>query len=247
MIFGKTVLALIPARGGSKGVPRKNIKELGGKPLLAWTIEAAQQSAYIDRLILSSDDQEIIETALRWGCESPFARPGELATDDASTMDAVRHALCNIEERYDYVVLLQPTSPFRSGKDIDQCLEFCLKRNAPACVSVTECRKSPYWMYFVEDNGLMNPVVAIDKRPERRQDLHAAFELNGAIYVARTEWIASQPSFVRAETVAYVMPRERSLDIDSEKDFHLAKFLIERDVYHESSSSKICRLHQGRK
>nr|HPK54819.1 acylneuraminate cytidylyltransferase family protein [Smithellaceae bacterium] len=117
MIQGKTVLAIIPARGGSKGIPRKNITNLAGKPLIAWTIEEAKKSKYIDRLILSSEDNEIIQVAKEWGCEVPFIRPRELAEDDTLGIEPVLHALNTIKKKYDYVVLLQPTSPLRSVDD----------------------------------------------------------------------------------------------------------------------------------
>lgn len=243
MIDGHTVLALITARGGSKGLPRKNIRDLGGKPLLAWTAEAAGHSRYIDRTILSSDDQEIIKIGLQYGCECPFIRPAELASDGATTMDAVHHALANIENKYEYIVLLQPTSPFRSAEDIDNCLELCLSVTAPACVSVTECEKNPYWMYSVTEDGRMNPLIPRANRPQRRQELPKAFVLNGAIYVAQSKWLSKQDSFVQEETVAYVMPQERSLDIDTLQDFQRAQFLIEKENNHGSDTAKIHRLY----
>lgn len=243
MINGHTVLALITARGGSKGLPKKNIRALGGKPLLAWTVEAARHSRYIDRIILSSDDQEIIKIGLQYGCECPFIRPAELASDDASTMDAVHHALANIKNRYEYIVLLQPTSPFRSAEDIDNCLERCLSLNAPACVSVTECEKNPYWMYSVTENGRMKPVIPLENRPQRRQELPKAFVLNGAIYVAQTEWLSKKDSFVTAETIAFLMPQERSLDIDTLQDFQRAQFFIEKENHHGSDTAKVHRLY----
>lgn len=243
MIDGHTVLALITARGGSKGLPRKNIRALGGKPLLAWTVEAAKCSRYIDRIILSSDDQEIIRIGLQYGCECPFIRPAELAADDASTMDTVHHALRNIENHYEYIVLLQPTSPFRSAEDIDNCLERCLSLNAPACVSVTECEKNPYWMYSVTEDGRMKPVIPMENRPQRRQELPKAFVLNGAIYVAQSKWLSEKESFVQDETVACVMPQERSLDIDTLQDFQRAQFLIEKENHHGSDTAKIHRLY----
>ena len=133
MIGDKSVLALIPARGGSKGVPGKNIRPAGGKPLIAWTIEAAKCSRYIDRLILSTDDPAIVAVAKQFGCDVPFMRPAELATDQADSMVVVRHALQAIGERYDYLVLLQPTSPLRIAADIDAAVERCLQSDAPTC------------------------------------------------------------------------------------------------------------------
>lgn len=245
MIAGHTVLGLIPARGGSKGLPYKNLRNLGGKPLLAWTIEAALESRCIDRIVLSSDDKEIIETALRYGCEAPFIRPSSLATDDASTMDVVRHALRTIGSHYEYIILLQPTSPFRTGEDIDCCLDLCISQNAPACVSVTECPKSPYWMYSIIDGGRLKPVIALKDRPQRRQELPKAFVLNGAIYVARTEWLSKQNSFVQNETLAYVMPQERSLDIDTLHDLRIAQLYLEKDASHEPDAAKLHRSYKN--
>src|SRR5271157_3678171 len=142
MIQNQSVLALIPARGGSKGVPRKNLREIAGKPLIAWAIEAGRQSRYIDRLILSSEDPEIMAQARSWGCEVPFVRPAELARDDTPGMEPVLHALTALPEEYDYVVVLQPTSPLRLAEDIDGCLETCLRQEAPACVTVAEVDQS---------------------------------------------------------------------------------------------------------
>src|SRR5690606_9725040 len=129
-MFGdKKVLGLITARGGSKGIPRKNIKLLGGKPLIAWTIDAALKSRYIDRLILSSDDNEIISIAKSLNCDVPFVRPSELATEISSSMDVVLHALDHVGEFFDFLLLLQPTSPFRTSEDIDAIIESCIKNN----------------------------------------------------------------------------------------------------------------------
>ncbi len=226
MIGTKTVLAFIPARGGSKGVPRKNIRDVAGKPLIAWTIAAARKSVYIDRLILSSDDPEIIRVAGEWGCEAPFVRPAELARDDTPGIDPVLHALGALPEKYDYVVLLQPTSPLRAAQDIDGCIEHCLAARADACVTVTAPDKSPYWMYTLGDRGEMRPLIEAAGHFARRQDLPAVYALNGAVYVAGTRWLETARSFVAEGTLAFVMPKERSLDIDSEADLLLAGLLL---------------------
>ena len=177
MINGKTVLAIIPARGGSKGVPKKNILSIGGKPLIAWTIEAAKNATFIDRLILSSDCQEIIETALKYGCEVPFVRPDELATDQAGSVAVVSHALTSLKESYDYVVLLQPTSIFRSTEDIEGAVKYCLDNQVFSCVSVVECEKPPYWMYHIQDKKLVS-VIKQNAFYSRRQDRLPTYELN---------------------------------------------------------------------
>lgn len=217
MIQGKSVLAIIPARGGSKGVPRKNIRTLAGKPLIAWTIEEAKKSRYVDRLILSSDDPEIIRVAGAWGCEAPFVRPPELARDDTPGIDPVLHALRELPG-YDYVVLLQPTSPLRAVEDIDGALELCLAKNARACVSVTEPDKSPYWMFSRDNDGRLRPLIDTGEIAGRRQDLPKVYVINGAVYVAESGWLAESRSFLAKETVGYEMPKERSADIDTEQD-----------------------------
>ncbi len=224
VIEGKTVLAIIPARGGSKGVPRKNIKNVAGKPLIAWTIEEAKKSKYIDRLVLSSEDEEIIAVAETWGCEAPFVRSPELAQDDTPGVEPVLHAV-KMLPGYDYVVLLQPTSPLRSAEDIDGCIEQCITRQVNTCVSVTEPDKSPYWMYELEGDGRLAPVITTDKAYLRRQDLPKVYVLNGAVYVTKCDWLLINKTLVTAETIAYLMPKERSLDIDGELDFVLLEVL----------------------
>ncbi|MBC9784429.1 acylneuraminate cytidylyltransferase family protein [Heliobacterium chlorum] len=227
MIDGKTILAIIPARGGSKGVPRKNIRILGDKPLIAWTIEEAKKSKYIDRLILSSEDSEIIATAQAWGCEIPFVRPLELAKDDTPGISPVLHAV-EMLPNYDYILLLQPTSPLRSVQDIDGCIEWFESRKDKfsACVSVTEVEKSPYWMYSVELEGSMSPILDMGEMIFRRQELAKSYSLNGAIYIAERDWLLEQKSFLGKQTGAFIMPRERSFDIDSELDFMLCEFAL---------------------
>jgi len=225
MINGRKVLAIITARGGSKGVPRKNIQDLAGKPLIAWTIEAAHKSRFIDRTILSSEDQEIMDIAHQWDCEVPFVRPMELAQDDTPGMEPVLHALENAG-KYDYVILLQPTSPLRTSEDIDQCLSLCLSNKAPACVSVTMPRHSPYLMYSMDQRLAMTPIMPVEQTGLRRQSMPTVVALNGAVYVAEYDWLMQQKTFVTASTIAYVMPDERSVDIDSEFDLQLAALLI---------------------
>ncbi|MDF1613501.1 cytidylyltransferase domain-containing protein [Desulfurivibrio dismutans] len=227
MIGTKSVLAVIPARGGSKGLPRKNILELAGKPMVAWSIEAAQRSNFIDRVVLSSEDEAIIATAKQWGCEVPFVRPVELAGDEAPTSAALLHALDNLGRQYDYLVLLQPTSPLREARDIDQCIEKCHQSEAPACVSVTETDKNPAWMFYLEGQQRLEPVLGTWDFPTRRQDLRPSFVLNGAVYVADTAWFKQNHTFLDRKTIAHPMPKERSLDIDTELDLKLVQAILE--------------------
>ncbi len=225
MIEDKTILAIIPARGGSKGVPRKNIREVAGRPLIAWTIAAANRSKYLDRFILSSEDEEIIKISQEWGCEVPFRRPLELALDNTPSMNLVLHALKELPS-YDYVVLLQPTSPLRSHFDIDACIEKCFRQNSNTCVSVTESSQSPYWMYTIGNDGEMRSLFPSSQEMHQRQGLPKVYMLNGAVYVAKCDWLLQHQSFITPETLAYVMPPERSLDIDTETDLAVVDIML---------------------
>lgn len=227
MYQGKSIIGIVPARGGSKGLPRKNILPLLGKPLVAWTIEEAKKSKYIDRLILSSEDDEIISVAHTWGCEVPFVRPIELAKDDTPGIEPVLHALNTLQEKYDYVVLLQPTSPLRQVDDIDVAIQKCINSNAPGCVTVSEPDKSPYWMYSLDNLYHLNPLIDTGKNTtHRRQELPKSYALNGAVYVSKTKWIEKNREFISSETIAHIMPKERSYDIDTELDFKICEFLL---------------------
>lgn len=228
MTEDKRVLGVILARGGSKGLPRKNVLDLAGKPLIAWTIEAGLASTYIDRLILSSDDEEIMRVAEKYGCDVPFRRPDALAEDDTSSMDALLHALRQVPG-YEYVALLQPTSPLRTSEDIDACIEKMYELGAPACISLTKTDKPPQWMYRLQEDDRFVPVFPEKERVTRRQDAAPTYVLNGAVYVAKTNWLVEHKTFKHDETVAYVMPSDRSVDIDDEVDLRVAKAVIKTD------------------
>lgn len=219
------ILAIIPARGGSKGVHRKNIRNLAGKPLIAWTIEEAKKSKYITKLILSSEDEEIIKVAKEYGCDVPFVRPMVLAEDDTPGIAPVIHALQQCPG-FDYVVLLQPTSPLRTVEDIDGCIELILQKNFELCVSVTEPSKSPYWMYTLENDNQLKPLIQQEKVTSRRQDLPSVIALNGAIYVGKVDCVKKEKTFLNNTTRGYVMPYERSFDIDTEFDFKICEYLF---------------------
>jgi CMP-N,N'-diacetyllegionaminic acid synthase len=225
MIDGKRVLGLIPARGGSKGLPRKNVLPLAGKPLIAWTIEAARASRYLDRTVLSSDDDEIIRVAEEHGCEVPFHRPAHLAADDTPGIEPVLHALEQLEG-FDYVVLLQPTSPLRTPTDIDAAIETCVSGQAPSCVSVVKADKPPHWMYRLDEGERLVPVLPEHERVANRQDATSVFVLNGAVYVAKVTVLQKTKRLVTAETVGYVMAPEHSVDIDSRIDLMMAEAVM---------------------
>jgi len=225
MIDGKSILAIIPARGGSKGVKRKNIRDLAGKPLIAWTIDEAKKSKYIDKLILSSEDDEIISIAKKYGCEVPFVRPKNLAEDDTPGIETVLHAI-EMVDNYQYIVLLQPTSPLRTVDDIDGCIEYCITRQANACVTICEANHSPYWMYNLGEDKKMLPILQEKENFYRRQALPTVYQLNGAVYIAEKNYLIEKKNFVTDETIGYVMPQNRSVDIDNEMDFKFVENIL---------------------
>lgn len=227
MIEGRSVLAVIPARGGSKTLPRKNVLPVLGRPLLAWTADEARKSAYIDRMALSSEDPEILAVGRDLGLDIPFPRPAELATDIATTDQVLLHLLERVTG-YDLLVLLQVTSPLRLAADIDGCLETCVRRDAPACVSVTVPDRSPYLYRAMDQAGRLRPLLGDSCAVRRRQELPPAYVLNGAVYVARTAYYREHGSFLTPDTLGYVMPPERSLDIDTELDLAIMRLLAER-------------------
>ena len=228
MINNKRVLTLIHARGGSKGIPKKNIRLLKDKPLIAWTIIEAKKSKYIDRLILSSDDHEIIQVAKDYNCEVPFIRHKELAQDHTPGIEPVLHVI-NIISGYDIIILLQPTSPLRTSDDIDQCLEYFIQNNAKICISITEVDKTPYWMFTIDNKThTLAPLMQQKNIVARRQDQPTLYVPNGAIYIANINYLKHTRSFYTNKTIGFVMPRERSIDIDNEFDFKLAEYLLEK-------------------
>ena len=221
-------IALIPARGGSKGIPRKNIRELCGKPLIAWSIEAAQKSKYIDRIIISTEDQEIADVARSYGAEVPFLRPVELAQDDSLGITPVIHALEQFPE-VEQVLLLQPTSPLRTTADIDGIVKMCQEAQAPAAVSICEPSKHPNWMFSCGKDGTLSPFTD-NPISTLRQDLPKVYTLNGALYLAKTDWIQQNRSFLSPQTLGYVMPPERSADIDTLLDWEWVELLMSKKL-----------------
>jgi len=228
MINKKTVLAIIPARGGSKGLPDKNIKPLNGKPLIVWTIEQANASKYIDTTIVSTDNQKIADIAKQHQAQIPFTRPPELATDEAASIDCIIHAINTLQQAYDYIVLLQPTSPLRNSTDIDKCIELSTQKDQ-TCVSVTKTDKPPQWIFFIDENQKMLPILPPDNMPTRRQECKKAYSPNGAVYVAKTKNVMNDKTFFTKETIAYIMPPERSLDIDTLNDLKYCEFLLKEN------------------
>lgn len=222
MIGPDRVLAVIAARGGSKGLPRKNLAAFRGRPLIHWTILAAQASKRVDRVILSSDDAEIIAAAAEAGCEAPFVREARLATDEAASLNVVLDAVDRVGG-HEVVVLLQPTSPLRTAEDIDGVLAAMEEAGADSCVSVVAAETHPYLVYWPDEAGRAQAYVERDGERTRRQDFPPAFSLNGAVYAARVKWLRRSGGFVvPGETLLYEMPASRSADIDTQSDLDAA-------------------------
>lgn len=227
---GIAALGLVVARGGSKGLPRKNVLPLAGKPLIVHTVEAALAARRLDRVILSSDDPEIIDTARAAGCPAPFVRPAELAADRSSTVDVARHALAWLEANGGYrpalVVLLPATAPRRRAEHIDGAVEMLrADTSADAVVAVTEADYPPYWMLTLSGNRL-SWLFPEEARADHRQELPTAYRPNGSIYAIRREVLEQRRTFYPPATAAYVMAREDSINVDAEMDLLLAEALM---------------------
>jgi CMP-N,N'-diacetyllegionaminic acid synthase len=226
MYKSKTFLAIIPARGGSKRLPRKNILNLAGKPLIAWSIEAGLNSEYIDKVIVTSDDDEILEISRKFGADI-IKRPDELASDTATTFDAIKHTIDNCE-KYDYIVLLQPTSPLRNEKHIDDAIELLESQNADAIISVCEMDHSPLWSNILPKDLSMKNFLREEVLNKRSQDLEKYYRINGAIYICKTDKLLEENTlFLKDNIFAYIMDKKYSVDIDDEFDFKFAEFLGE--------------------
>ena len=225
--MNKTFLAIIPARGGSKRLPRKNILDLCGKPLISWSIEAALKSKYISKVVVSSDDEEILNISSNFGADI-IKRPYELANDTATTFDAIKHTINNLE-KYDYIVLLQPTSPLRNENQIDEAIELLEEKQADAIVSVCEMDHSPLWSNTLPKDGNMRGFLREEILNKRSQDLEKYYRVNGAVYICKTDKLLENKSFFLKDNIfAYIMDRKSSIDIDEEIDFEIAKVLINK-------------------
>ena len=224
------VLAVIPARGGSKGLPHKNRLDAGGIPLLAWTIRVAKQCPRITRLVLSTDDPDLAAIARVEGCEVPFWRPAELASDTAGSAAVVLHALDQLGTNWDGVMLLQPTSPLRQRVDLEAALD--LYGAAPAGTSVVSVVEVPHGLsvqYLLQADGSLQRAYPDAVAVTRRQDAQPIHTPNGAIYIVEPQAFLRQPAFVNASTRALVMPRSRSLDIDEACDLDYLRYLCNKD------------------
>lgn len=224
MIDSKKVLALIPARGGSKGIPRKNIRDLSGKPLISYSILAARQSKYIDDVVVTTDDDEIAQISIKYGAEIPFMRPLELASDESRTIDCVVHArdaLRDLGREYDLLVLLQPTSPLRTAENIDAALDQCVKNGCLPLCSISVVEENPLLLRTIGEGGVIHPVIG-QSSTMRRQDVPAYYKVDGAIYINRASDITLETS-LNDNPLGFLLPSDKSIDIDTFEDFMSAE------------------------
>lgn len=236
MYRDKRIVALIPARGGSKGVKEKNIRSFAGKPLIAHSITEAQKSQYIDQIVVSTDSIKIAEVAKLYGAEVPFLRPTSLAQDDSKGIDVVLHLIDTFQDgrlkKNDYILLLQPTSPFRDVEDIDKVIAALIDEEeqggARCLVSVSECEHHPFWANSLDESLFMTDFVKEEVKNRNRQEFPKYYRFNGALYIADVQYLLEKKSFLGEKTKAFIMPQNRSLDIDSEDDFFIGEALAKK-------------------
>jgi len=226
------ILGVITARGGSRGIPGKNIKILGSKPLIAYTIDAAQKSNLITHLIVSTDDEEIAAVCKKYGADVPFMRPKELAQDTTPHLPVMQHAIETVEERlgtkFDYAVILQPTSPFRTVDDIDRTIQKLIDTDADSAVALVDIDNShPMKAKRLEGDTVL-PYTMSETEGTRRQDLPVAYKRSGAVYVMRRDILMDQSSLYGERVVGHVVPKERSVDIDDEFDWLKAEYMLDK-------------------
>lgn len=232
MINNKKILAVIPARGGSKSIPRKNIKLLAGKPLIAYTIEAANQSKYLTRCIVSTEDKEIAEIARQYGADVPFMRPKKLAQDDSTSEEVDQHALNWLKkhdnEEYDYLMRLLPTTPLRLSQDIDECIKKIIKTNSDSVMSMFKLTDfSAKKLKRIENDLILPWLEEEDRPPSRRQNLENVYKRNCAVYLTKIKFVMKGDIFGKISR-PYIMPPERSIDINEPVDFELAEFWLNK-------------------
>jgi len=233
------ILALIPARGGSKGIPHKNIAPLAGRPLIAWSIDAALQSGCFTHTIVSTDDEKIAEVSRQYGAEVPFLRPAELSRDETPGLEVCEHALHWMEqnrgEQFDHLFLLQPTSPLRLTEDILGAVRLLEGKNAPGVIGVCEASPHPYLARRIDSDGRLSEMFPDVDGTRRRQAFPDAYVVNGAVYLATREAVLDRRTLHPAGALAYVMPPERSLDIDTPWELRLAEFIMQDRLFQARS------------
>ena len=231
MYKNKKILALIPARGGSKGIKNKNIFPLNGYPLISYSIKASLKSKFIDETIVSTDDYEIAEVSKKYGADVPFMRPVELASDTSKTVDAVIHAIKTLESQkkyFDVLVLLQPTQPLRISEDIDKAIEKFFENDMTGLVSISQVEEHPLLMRTINTEGKLSSLLNKNSTC-RRQDMENFYIVNGCIYINKISEISSDTSF-NDNSIGFLMPSSRSIDIDEVKDIRLAEYYIKTEA-----------------
>lgn len=225
------MIAIIPARGGSKGLSGKNIKPLNGKPLIAYTVEAAKKARGVDRVVVSTDDLEIAKVAEQFGAEIPFLRPSSLAGDDSSAIDVYLHSVSVLMnqtgESVEKFMVLLPTAPLRDSEDIEKALELFWASKATTLISMTEAETPPAWYYLMDKQGVVKNAKLGKTNPiANRQESEKFYIPNGAIYILDYRLLQEKRTYYASDTVAFVMPRNKSIDIDTQFDFDLAEFCM---------------------
>jgi len=235
MYNGKKFIAIIPARGGSKRLPKKNLLNLNGKPLIAHTIESALLSKYIDEVVISTDSQEILDFSKKYKVSLPFIRPDELSSDTATKSSVIKHAIefyqNELKSFFDYIVYLQPTSPLRSEVEIDGAIEYMYNSKSDAVISVCKLSHPIEWSGTLPNDGNMESFIKHIDTGSRSQELKQFYRLNGAIYICDTKkFLEQECMFIRENIYAFKMSKEKSVDIDTKEDLNYAEFLMRNKI-----------------
>ena len=220
-------IALIPARSGSKGVPKKNIKLFNGKPLIYWSIKHALNNKNIERVIVSTDSEEIAEIAKSFSAEVPFLRPLHLAQDNTPGIETVKHLLTELSCVKD-ILLLQPTSPLRRRVDIDNIFDLRLKYQSESAISLTPCSVHPNLIHELKESNNIEPLIK-NSIIENRQSMKTYYTVNGALYLSTRESIEKYNSLITPETIGYIMPEKFSIDIDTPLDWEIAEYFMRKE------------------
>ena len=236
MYKGKSFLAIIPARGGSKGLPGKNIKELCGKPLIVWSIESGLKSKYIDEVVVSTDYQTTADIAKEYGASVPFLRPGYLANDTATSFDAVKHTIDFYKDKlgkeFDYIVLLEPTSPLRTTKDINMAIKLLLSSSAKSIIGVCKTeQQNPVFLVYMDQNQRISGYENKDMRILRRQNIKSVYFFEGSIYISDIKTYLSKQTFYHEDTIGFEFPKYKSLEIDDMDDFIMIEAMMKSKGY----------------
>lgn len=236
MYQGKTFLAIIPARSGSKGLPNKNIKMLCNKPLMAWSIEAGLGSKYIDEVVVSTDSEEYAKIAKQYGASVPFLRPESLSLDTSTTFESIKHTIDfyknERKQEFDYIVLLEPTSPLREVSDIDRAIELLFKHpNAQSIVGVCKTEsQNPAFLIKLNTSKLIESYTHRGFSPLRRQEIEEIFFFEGTIYISQTQALLEHQNFYHNQTLGYEVPKWKSLEVDDEDDFAMIEAMMKKYI-----------------